>query len=251
MRRILGIAGLMAGLMVATAVPAAAQGWGYAAYDEPWGAGVGVRVGGVGVGIGAPAYGTYAADYGYASPQGYAYPAAPCGCGTAANYSRSYVRSYRPSYAAESSYAYDPGYAYSYFYSSQPAYGYESTYAYGDRVGYGGRGPRIMARGEIREGVRTRDTVRSASVTDERNAVRATSRDQTVGLRERNGTARVRADSGITMRGGNDTTRAPSTDGRGGNIGAGPQAGGELRTGTTGRGGAPSRMIDQGGAERR
>src|SRR3954468_16827757 len=92
MRRILGIAGLMAVLMGATAVPATAQGWGYATYDEPWGAGIGVRVGGVGVGLGAPAYGAYAADYGYASPPDYAYSAAPCSCGTAANYSRSYAR---------------------------------------------------------------------------------------------------------------------------------------------------------------
>jgi hypothetical protein len=61
MRRILVTAGLMAGLIGATTVPAAAQGWGYAAYDEPWGGGVGVSVGGVGVGIGAPAYGAYAA----------------------------------------------------------------------------------------------------------------------------------------------------------------------------------------------
>ena len=74
MRRILVTAGLMAGLIGATTVPAAAQGWGYAAYDEPWG--VGVRVGGVGVGIGAPAYGAYAADYGYAPAPGYAYSAA-------------------------------------------------------------------------------------------------------------------------------------------------------------------------------
>jgi len=240
----------MAGLMGVTTVPAAAQGWGYAAYDEPWGAGVGASVGGVGVGISAPAYRSYAADYGYASAPGYAYSAAPCSCGTAASYTRSYGRGYRPSsYAAESSYAYDPGYAYSYSYSSQPAY--ESTYAYGDRVGYGRRGSRLVARGEMRESVRTRDSVRSASVARERNAVRATSRDQTAGLRERSGTDRVRADSGTTMRGSNATVRAPSTDGRGGNIGSGPQAGGELRTGTTGRGAAPSRMIDQGGAERR
>jgi hypothetical protein len=242
MRRIIGIAGLMAGLIGATTVtvPAAAQGWGYAGYDEPWG--VGVSVGGVGVGIGAPAYGAYA-DYGYAPAPGYAYSAAPCSCGTAATYgySRSYVRSYRPSYyAAESSYAYDPGYAYSYSYSSQPAYGYESTYAYRDRIGYGRS--RVAARGELGEGVRARDTVRSASATRERSAVRATRRDQTVGVRERGGS--VRADSATTMRG-------PSTDGRGGNIGSAPQAGMGLRTGTTGRGGASSRMNDQGGAEQR
>ena len=202
MRRILVTAGLMAGLIGATTVPAAAQGWGYAGYDEPWG--VGVRVGGVGVGIGAPAYGAYAADYGYAPAPGYAYSAAPCSCGTAASYgySRSYVRGYRPSYqAAESSYAYDPGYAYTYSYSSRPAYGYESTYAYGDRVGYGWRGSRVAARGEIRQGVRTRDTVRSASVTREPSALRASSRDQTVGVRERSGTGSVRADSAAAMRG--------------------------------------------------
>jgi hypothetical protein len=81
--------------------------------------------------------------------------------------------------------------------------------------------------------------------------VRATSRNQTVGVRERSGTTSVRADRATTMRGSNDTMRGPSTDGRGGNMGSGPQGGGELRTGTTGRGGASTRMIDQGGAERR
>jgi len=230
----------MTGLIGATAVPAAAQGWGYSDYDRPWGAGVRVSVGGVGVGVGAPAYGAYAAD-----PR-YAYSAAPCSCGTAASYgySRSSVRGYRPSYyAAGSSYGYEPGYTYSYT-SSRPAYGYESTYAYGDR-GYGLRGSRFAARGEIREGVGARDTVRSASVTRERSAVRGTSRDQTVGERSGSVRAATMRDSNAMMRGG------ASTDGRGGNVGSAPQAGGELRTGTTGRGGAPSRMNDQNGAERR
>ena len=240
MRRILGIAALMTGLMGATTVPAAAQGWGYSAYDRPWGAGVGVSVGGVGVGVGAPAYGAYAAY------PGYAYSAAPCSCGTAASYgySPSNVRGYRPSYyAAGSSYAYEPGYSYSSF-SSRPAYGYESTYTYGDRVGYGARGSRVAARGEIREGVGARDTLRSASVTRERSAVRGTSRDQTVGV----SSGSVRA---ATMRDSNARMSGPSTDGRGASVGSAPQAGGELRTGTTGRAGAPSRMNDQNGAERR
>jgi len=97
----------------------------------------------------------------------------------------------------------------------------------------------------------TPDTVRSASVTRERSAVRATSRDQTVGVRERSG-SNVRA---ATMRGSNPMSSnammsGPSREGRGGNVGSAPQAGGELRTGTTGRGGAPSRMNDQNGAER-
>jgi hypothetical protein len=251
MRRILVTAGLMAGLIGATTVPAAAQGWGYAGYGEPWGPGVGVSVGGVGVGIGAPADGAYAADYGYEPRPGYAYSAAPCSCGTAASYgSRSYVRGYRPSYyAAESSYAYDPGYADSYAYS-RPGYGYEARYTYGERVGYGWRGSRVAARGEIQENVR-RDTVRSASMVRERSAVRAMSRDRTVGVRERSGTGSVRADSATTMGGSGATMRGPSTDGRGGNVGSAPQGGGELRTGTTGRGGAASRMNDQGGAERR
>lgn len=244
MRRTLGIAALMTGLIGATTVPAAAQGWGYSDYDRPWGPGIGVSVGGVGVGVGAPAYGAYAAY------PGYAYSAAPCSCGTAASYgyTRSSVRGYRPSYyAAGSSYAYEPGYTYSYA-SSRPAYGYESTYAYGDR-GYGLRGSRFAARGEIREGVGARDTVRSASVTRERSAVRGTSRDQTVGVGvgERSGSVRAATmrDSNAMMRGG------ASADGRGGNVGSAPQVGGELRTGTTGRGGAPSRMNDQNGAERR
>jgi hypothetical protein len=88
---------------------------------------------------------------------------------------------------------------------------------------------------------------RSASVTRERSAVRGTSRDQTVGVGERSGSVRAATmrDSNAMMRGG------ASTDGRGGNVGSAPQAGGELRTGTTGRGGAPSRMNDQNGAERR
>jgi hypothetical protein len=242
----------MAGLIGATTVPAAAQGWGYAAYDQPWGAGVGVRVGGVGVGIGAPSYDAYALDYGYAPAPRYAYSEAPCSCGTAASYgySRSNirVRGNRPSYyAARSSYAYNPGYAYS---SSQPAFGYESTYGYGERIGYGSRGSRVAARGEIREGMGTRATLRSASLTRERNAVHATSR---VGVRERSESGGV---GGATIRGSNAMSSnammsGPSREGRSGNIGSAPQAGGELRTGMTGRGGAPSRMNDQSGAERR
>jgi len=234
----------MAGLIGATTIPAAAQGWGYAAYDQSWGTGVGVRVGGVGVGFGAPAY----TDYGYAPAPGYAYAAAPCSCGTTASYGyRSNVRGYRPSYyAANSSYAYDPGYAYSY--SSRPAYGYQSTYAYGNRVGYGSRDSRIAARGEIREGLGTRDTIRSAGVTRERGAVRAGSRDQAVGVRGGSGAATMRGSNSMSS---NAMMSGPSREGRGGNVGSAPQAGGELRTGTTGRGGASSRMNDQNGAERR
>src|SRR5205814_1209637 len=204
MRRILGIAGLMAGLIGATTVPAAAQGWGYGAYDGSWGPGVGVNVGGVGVGIGAPAYGAYAAD-----PR-YVYSGAPCSCGTAASYgnSRSNVRGYRSGiYAANSGYAYEPGYTYSSSYSSRPAYGYESTYAYGDRVGYGARGSRVAARGELRQGVRTRDTVRSASLTRERSAVRGMTHDQTGGVGERSGSVRA-----ATMRDSNAMMRGASTD---------------------------------------
>jgi hypothetical protein len=237
----------MAGLIGATTLPAAAQGWGYAAYDEPWGAGIGVNVGGVGVGIAAPAYGAYAANYDHTAAPGYAYSAAPCNCRTAASYgySRTNVRGYRPSYyAAGSSYAYEPGYSYSY--SSRPSYGYESTYAYGDRVGYQSRGSRITARGTIQEGVSTRNTLRSASLTRERSAVRRTSRDQAMGVHERSGSVRA-----ATVRDSNAMMRGPSADRRGGDVWSAPQVGGELRTGTAGRGGAPSRMNNQNGAQQR
>ena len=53
-----------------------------------------------------------------------------------------------------------------------------------------------------------RDTVRSASVTRERSALRASSRDLTVGVRERSGTDSLCADSATTMRGSNATMRA-------------------------------------------
>ncbi len=95
---------------------------------------------------------------------------------------------------------------------------------YGDRVGYRWLGSRVAARGEIRLDV-PRDTVRSASVTRERSALRASSRDYTVGVRERSGTGRVRADSATTLRGSNATMRSPFTDGRG-NVGSAPQVGG-------------------------
>jgi len=235
MRRILGIAGLMAGLIGATTVPAAAQGWGYTAYNEPWGPGVGVSVGGLGVGIGAPAYGAYAVDDGYVAGPSYAYSAVPCSCGTAASYgsSRYNVRGYRPnSYAAYSIDDYEPGYSYAY-HSSRPVYGYGSTSAYGNQTGYGSRGARIVARGEIQEGVRTRSAVRSSSLIRERSAVRGTSRDQTMGAHERSGSMRA-----ATFRDSNAMMNGPSTDARG-SIRPAPQ--GELRTSTTGRGGAPSR----------
>ena len=93
---------------------------------------------------------------------------------------------------------------------------------YGDRVGSW-----LPSGGTRRDSARRapRDTVGSASVTRERSALRASSRDYTVGVRERSGTGRVRADSATTLRGSNATMRSPFTDGRG-NVGSAPQAGG-------------------------
>ena len=234
MRRGLAITALMAGFVGVTTIPAAAQGWGYAAYDEP--AGVGVSVG-----FGAPAYGAYAANY-YAPGPGYAYGAAPCTCGAPAGYvysgSYSYARPYRPGYyAAGASYAYEPGYAYS-SYAARPGYAYETTYTYGDRAGYAGRGARISARGEIREGAR--NTVRTSTVTRERSAARAAIRDESVGV----GT-RERAVRGTTALRTNreDTMRGQPADGRR-NVGSAPQARGELRDATTGRGGGSARRMN-------
>jgi hypothetical protein len=180
---------------------------------------------------------------------------APCGAPAGYAYSGSYgyARPYRPGYyAAGASYAYEPGYAYSYSryayepdyaysYAARPGYAYQTTYAYGDRAGYAWRGSRISARGEIREGARAGDTVRASTVTREkRSAARTAIRDESVGVgtRERavRGNTAVRANR-------EDMMRSQPADGRR-NMGSEPQARGELRDATTGRGGGSARRMN-------
>jgi hypothetical protein len=238
MRRGFAIAALIAAAIGGTAVPAAAQGWGYDYYGGP---GIGVSVG-----FGGPAFGAYAADYGsYAAVPGYAYSAAPCSCSTAYGYGGpGYAGYYRPGYASAGlSYAYEPGYAYSYSYSSRPGYGYEATYAYGNRSGYAWRGSRVSTRGEIRQGVRARPGVRSAAFTRERTNARTAIRSETVGIgasgRGVRGSEGVRANRASTMRSRQSNAQ--------GNFASSPQGGAELRGGTVGRGGgSTNRMNGQG-----
>ena len=95
MRRGVAIAALAAGFVATATLPAAAQGWGYAAWDEPVG-GVGVSVG-----FGSPGYYGYAAEYpaGYYARPGYAYGPGGCSCAPAAGYGS----------AGYGGYAYQPG----------------------------------------------------------------------------------------------------------------------------------------------
>ena len=93
---------------------------------------------------------------------------------------------------------------------------------YGDRVGSW-----LPSGGTRRDSARRapRDTVGSASVTRERSALRASSRDYTVGVRERSGTGRVRADSATRCAAATPRCAAhPRMDAA--NVGSAPQAGG-------------------------
>jgi hypothetical protein len=242
MRRGVAIAALAAGFVATATLPAAAQGWGYAAWDEPVG-GVGVSVG-----FGSPGYYGYAADYpaGYYARSGYAYGPGGCSCGPTAGYA-----GYGGGYAYQPGYAYSsgqPAYAYS---SGQPAYAYSSGYAYepgyayGGSVGYrsygydsgpryGWSGSRVAAGGEFRERTGTRNEIRSGGIAREQGVVRTGARAQAVGtdVRERGTSMRtganVRSETGINQ--GRTGMSARGTNMRGGNA-----MGGEA---TVGRGGA-------------
>jgi len=80
-----------------------------------------------------------------------------------------------------------------------------------------------MARGETQEGLRTRNTIRSSSLTP-----RGASRDQTMGAHERSGSIRA-----ATFRDSNAMMRNPSTESRGSIK---PAAQDELRTSPARRG---------------
>jgi hypothetical protein len=225
MRRGVAIAALAAGFVATAALPAAAQGWGYAAWDEPVG-GVGVSVG-----FGSPGYYGYAADYpaGYYARPAYAYGTGGCSCAPAAGYgSAGYGGyAYQPGYAYSSSYAYGPGYAYG------GSVGYRS-YSYDSGPRYGRSTSRVAARGEFRETTGTRSEIRSGGIAREEGVVRTGARAQAVGtgVRERGtsmGTgANVRSETSINQ--GRTGMNARGANARGGNA-----MGGEA---TVGRGGA-------------
>jgi len=229
MRRGVAIAALTAGFVATAALPAAAQGWGYA--DEPVG-GVGVSVG-----FGSPGYHGYAADYpaGYYGRPAYAYGPGGCSCAPAAGYGSAGY--------GYGGYAYQPGYAYS------SSYAYEPGYAYGEPVGYRSygydSGPRY-ARGEFRETTGTRSEIRSGGIAREQGVVRTGARAQAVGtgVRERGASTRtganVRSETSINQ--GRTGMSARGANARGGNA-----MGGEA---TVGRGGAaqPAAPGDRGEA---
>jgi len=227
MRRGVAIAALAAGFVATAALPAAAQGWGYGAWDEPVG-GVGVSVG-----FGSPGYYGYAADYpaGYYGRPAYAYGPGGCSCAPAAGYgSAGYGGcAYQPGYAYSSSYAYEPGYAYGGSYSYR-SYGYDS----GPR--YGSSGSRVAARGEFRETTGMRSEIRSGGMAREQGVVRTGARAQAVGtgVRERGAGMRTGANvrSETSMNQGRTGTSARSANMRGGNAMSGEA--------TVGRGGAAS-----------
>jgi hypothetical protein len=221
MRTAFAIAAVTAGLAITT-VPAAAQGWGYGGYDQPYGYEAYAYSAPGGCTCGGPpaAYGysrTYAPGYAYAPQPGYAY--AP-----------------QPGYTYSSTtYAYDPGYAYGRSYGYD-AYAYEPGFAYGRSYGYDAyvgepgyvrRGAAVAARGELREDFGSRSVVRSGTVARERGVVRTSARDQAaIGVRERGESVRTgsavrssanvrESTSGIRARSG-ETMRGEATVGRGG-----------------------------------
>jgi hypothetical protein len=207
MRTAFAIAAVTAGLAMTT-VPAAAQGWGYAGYDQPGG------------------YEAYA----YSAPG-----ACTCaGPAAAYGYSRTYAPGYayapQPGYAYSSTtYAYEPGFAYGRSYGYQ-AYAYDPGFAYDSYVGEPGyirRGAAVAARGELREDFGSRSVIRSGTVARERGVVRTSAREQAaIGVRERGESVRTRSavrssanvresTSGIRARSG-ETMRGEATVGRGG-----------------------------------
>jgi hypothetical protein len=213
MRTAFAIAAVTAGLAMTT-VPAAAQGWGYAGYDQPGG------------------YEAYA----YSAPG-----ACTCaGPAAAYGYSRTYAPGYayapQPGYAYSSTtYAYEPGFAYGRSYGYQ-AYAYDPGFAYGRSYGYDSyvgepgyirRGAAVAARGELREDFGSRSVIRSGTVARERGVVRTSAREQAaIGVRERGESVRTRSavrssanvresTSGIRARSG-ETMRGEATVGRGG-----------------------------------
>ena len=221
MRRRFAIAALTLGALAISAVPAAAQGW------------YGPRGGfGISVGFGGP----YADGY-YAAPGAYAY-VGPAGYG------------YGGPYAYEPAYAYGPAYAYEPDYTYGPSVVYQT---YDTSPGYGFRGSSIGARTEYREGIRSRQVIRSSNFTNERGMVRTRARGQAFigsNVRERGSTMRtgstVRSDAtmGRAMRArasanvrSNATFRSDSTVGRSGNArGAVSGISTATRSGTAGRG---------------
>jgi hypothetical protein len=237
MRTAFAIAAVTAGLAMTT-VPAAAQGWGYAGYDQPGG------------------YDAYA----YSAPGACTCVGPPAAYGYSRTYAPGYAYAPQPGYAYSSTtYAYDPGYAYgrSYGYES---YAYEPTFAYGRSYEYDGyvgepgyvrRGAAVAARGELREDFGSRGIVRSGTVARERSMVRTGVRDQAaVGVRERGelrtgstvrSSANVReGTSAIRTRSGGETMRGEATVGRGGGEPLGSlQGNAEFRGAPAARSGEP------------
>jgi hypothetical protein len=241
MRKGVAVAVLSASFVATTALPAAAQSWGYAGWDEP-------AASGVSVGFSSPGYYSgYAADWGYpagdyAARSGYAYSApGGCACSTPsgygyAGYGYRGAYAYQPGYAYSSSYAYTPGFAYG------GSYGYRS-YGYDSGPRYGSSESRFAARGEFRETTRARAEVRTGTTAREQGMVRTGNRDQAVGrgsVREsgmRTG-ANVRSDTGVSdATTGASARSAPMRGSDTARSGASSQGGSEVRS-TTGRGGA-------------
>lgn len=226
MRRGVAIAALAAGFVATATLPAAAQGWGYAAWDEPVGGG------GVSVGFGSPGYYGYAADYpaGYYARSGYAYGPGGCSCGPTAGYA-SYGGgyAYQPGYAYSSGYAYEPGYAYG------GSVGYRS-YGYDSGPRYGSSGSRVAAGGEFRERTGTRNEIRSGGIAREQGVVRTGARAQAVGTDVRERGTSMRAGANVRSETGINQGRT-GMSARGANMRGGNAMGGEA---TVGRGGAAS-----------
>ena len=221
MRTAFAIAAFTAGLAAMTTVPAAAQGWGYAGYDQPYG------------------YEAYA----YSAPGACTCAGPPAAYGYSRTYAPGYAYAPQPGYAYSSTtYAYDPGYAYGRSYGYE-AYAYEPGFAYGRSYGYDAyvgepgyvrRGAAVAARSELREDFGSRGVVRSGTVARERTAVRTSVRDQ--------------AAVGVGVRG--EGVRTGSTVRSSANVREGTTRSTELRgEATVGRGGGEPRAAVQGNAE--
>jgi hypothetical protein len=225
MRTASAIAAVTAGLAITTA-PAAAQGWGYAGSDQPYGyEGYAYSAPGACTCAGpSAAYGysrTYAPGYAYAPQPGYAY--------SSTTYAYDPVHAYGRSYGYQA-YAYEPGFAYG------RSYGYD---AYVGEPGYARRGAAVAARGELLEDFGPRSgVVRSGTVARERSVVRTSARDQAaVGVRDRGAGVRT----GSTVR-----SSANVRESTGGVRARSNEMHGEA---TVGRGGGEPRGTIQGNAE--
>jgi hypothetical protein len=226
MRRGVVIVALVGGFVGATTLPAAAQYW----EDNA----VGLNIGFGPPVYSAPVHGAYAADY-YAAPPAaaYAYSApAACPCATASSGygAYGYARSYAGGYGYAGPYA--GGYGYAGPYAAEPGYSYGSSYAY--EPGYTYSSSSVTVSRGYREGIRSRNAIRSARAYDGNETMSSGVRERGTSLRtgpnvRSTSTARPRASAAnASSRSGETVGRATSNRARGEPRGGASMQSGEM-----------------------